>query len=112
MKAARRLSMVRRWSLAITVLGCCGILGTGFTEGCGGSGSGSGFPTGPGDGGSSGGSNGGSNGGSDGGGNGGRKGWGMTGGGEGGASSGGNKGGGTVCPPGLQCNVSCGGGGT
>jgi len=99
-----------RWSQVVTLIGCVSIVGLGFAPGCGGSNSGSGF-----NGSSSSGSSGGSSNGSSGTGssNGSSGGCGITGCGDGATgSSSGSSDGGVACPTGLQCGVSCSGGGT
>ena len=99
-----------RWTQVVTLIGCVSIIGLGFAPGCGGSSSGSGF--GSSSSGSSGGSSNGSSGtGSSNGSSG--TGCGLTGCGDGATgSSSGSKDGGVACPTGLQCGVSCSGGGT
>src|ERR1035438_9174996 len=110
MCTARRVFHMARWTQVVTLIGCVSIIGLGFAPGCGGSSSGSGF--GSSSSGSSGGSSNGSSGtGSSNGSSG--TGCGLTGCGDGATgSSSGSKDGGVACPTGLQCGVSCSGGGT
>jgi len=103
-----------RWSkvLVTAFFGTGLVVYLGSTAACGGSGSGSGFggSSGGGSGGSGGSSGAGSSSGNSGGSSGG---CGITGcGSSSGGSSGSSSGGGVACPTGLQCNVSCSGGGT